>query len=81
MAPMVHEVHEMRVFQRGVDESLMIGDEVVVTVLEVLHDSVRLGICDPSNTPEYWEETLFVEGLTIDSLDEEGSSLELVEAF
>ncbi|OYW14297.1 MAG: hypothetical protein B7Z55_15900 [Planctomycetales bacterium 12-60-4] len=56
MAPMVREVHEMRVFQRGVDESLVIGDEVVVTVLEVLHDSVRLGITDPSGTPGYLEE-------------------------
>lgn len=66
----------MRVFQRGVDESLVIGDDVVVTVLEVQPDFVRLGINDPRNIPAYWEETFFLE-----DLDEEGSSLELASAL
>lgn len=62
----------MQVFQRGVQESLVIGHEVVVTVLEIMPSWVRLGITDPNSDPEYWEETLFV-----DASEEEGSSLDL----
>lgn len=51
----------MRIYQRGVDESLMIGEDVVVTVVEVLPDGVRLGISDPHSIPSYWEETVFLE--------------------
>lgn len=64
----------MQVFQRGVDESLVIGHDVVVTVLEILPSCVRLGITDPNNIPEYWEETLYFEEAT------EDSSLDLVMA-
>jgi carbon storage regulator CsrA len=64
----------MQVFQRGVQESLVIGDEVVVTVLEIMPSWVRLGITDPNSIPEYWEETLFLEE------SEEGSSLDLAMA-
>jgi carbon storage regulator CsrA len=49
----------MHIFQRGVDESLVIGDDVTVTVLDVQPDSVRLGINDPNQFPAYWEETLY----------------------
>jgi carbon storage regulator CsrA len=62
----------MQVFQRGVDESLIIGHDVVVTVLEILPTCVRLGITDPNNVPEYWEETLFLD------TENEDSSLDLV---
>lgn len=76
----------MQVFQRGVDESLVIGSEVVVTVLDVQDGCVRLGITDPNSTPSYREETLYleVESDEIDDffdVDEEGSSLELASAF
>ncbi|MBI1345462.1 carbon storage regulator [bacterium] len=64
----------MQVFLRGVDESLLIGDDVTVTVLEVQRDAVRLGITDLSNVPSYWEETLYLEEV------DEGSSLELASA-
>ncbi len=74
---MVREVDEMREFQRGVAESLVIGGDVIVTVLDVQQGAVRLGICDPGNTPAYWEETLFLE----DAEEEEGSSLELADAL
>ncbi|HUQ71895.1 MAG TPA: carbon storage regulator [Planctomycetaceae bacterium] len=63
----------MQVFQRGVQESLVIGHDVVVTVLEIMPSWVRLGINDPSNDPEYWEETLFLE-----DAEGEDSSLDLV---
>ena len=51
----------MRIFQRGVNEGLVIGRNVVVTVLEIQSTWVRLGIRDPNSSPDYWEETLFVE--------------------
>lgn len=66
----------MQVFQRGVDESLVIGQDVVVTVLEIQPSCVRLGITDPNNIPEYWEETLYLE-----DVEEEGSSLDLALAL
>jgi carbon storage regulator CsrA len=65
----------MRVFQRGVDESLVIGSDVVVTVLDVHAGYVRLGITDPNSEPVYREELLFLEN-EFDA-DEEGSSLQL----
>lgn len=65
----------MQVFLRGVDESLLIGDDVTVTVLEVLSAAVRLGITDPNSVPSYWEETLYLEE------SGEGSSLELADAL
>lgn len=51
----------MQIFVRGVDESLVIGDGVTVTVLEIQPHCVRVGIQDQNATPSYWEETLFVE--------------------
>lgn len=67
----------MQVFQRGVDESLVIGEEYVITVLEILPNCVRLGITDPNSIPEYWEETLYLGGAD----EEEGSSLDLALAL
>jgi carbon storage regulator CsrA len=64
----------MQVFQRGVDESLVIGHDMVVTVLEIMPNCVRLGITDPNNDPEYWEETLFLD------TENEDSSLDLAMA-
>jgi carbon storage regulator CsrA len=51
----------MQVISRQVNEGLVIGEEIIVTVLEILNDCVRLGISNPNNDPEYWEETLFWE--------------------
>ena len=65
----------MQVFHCGVHESLEIGHDVVVTVLEITPSWVRLGISDPNNIPEYWEETLFLE-----DAEGEGSSLDLAMA-
>jgi carbon storage regulator CsrA len=50
----------MHLFQRGVNESLVIGRDLVVTVLEIQPTCVRLGITDPNSFPEYWEETLYL---------------------
>jgi carbon storage regulator CsrA len=51
----------MQIFQRGVNESLKIGRDMVVTVLEIQPSWVRLGIEDPTSDPAYWEETLFID--------------------
>lgn len=48
-----------------VNEGVIIGGKVQVTVLEIRSDSVRLGISSPrAESPDifdYWEETLKVE--------------------
>lgn len=41
------------------NECLTIGS-VLINVLDVLHDSVVLGIMDPDATPNYREEVLFI---------------------
>ena len=50
----------MRVYTRGVDEGLMIGNNVQVNVLEVQTDCVRLAIIDPDASPSYREEVLYL---------------------
>jgi len=50
----------MRVYTRGVDEGLMIGNSVQVNVLEVQTDCVRLAIIDPDASPSYREEVLYL---------------------
>ncbi|WP_067473340.1 carbon storage regulator CsrA [Actinomadura hibisca] len=46
----------MLVLTRRAGESLMIGDEVVVTVLEVRGDLVRIGVDAPRSVPVHREE-------------------------
>ncbi len=50
----------MQVYQRGLNESLVIGHDVVVTVLDIQPHCVRIGIQDPEAIPPYWEETLYL---------------------
>ena len=49
----------MRVYTRGVDEGLMIGETVQVNVLDVQTNCVRLAIIDPDASPTYREEVLY----------------------
>jgi carbon storage regulator len=39
--------HEMLVLSRQVDETIMIGDDIEVTVVDIRGDKVRLGITAP----------------------------------
>ncbi len=48
----------MLVLSRRPQQSIMIGDSVVVTVLEVKGDQVRLGITAPRTVPVHREEVL-----------------------
>jgi carbon storage regulator len=46
----------MLVLSRHVDESIMIGDDIVITVLMMRGDKVRLGISAPAEVPVHREE-------------------------
>ena len=41
----------MLVLSRHRDESIMIGDEIVVTIVDIRGDKVRLGIDAPQDIP------------------------------
>lgn len=69
----------MQIFQRGVNESLVIGRDVVVTVLEIQPHCVRIAVQDPEGSPSYYEETLFLEGGDDDCEPEEMDAADLDE--
>ena len=46
----------MLVLSRHRDESIMIGDNIVITIVDIRGDKVRLGIQAPSNVPVHREE-------------------------
>ena len=48
----------MLVLTRSTNQSIMIGPEIVVTVLEVRGDNVRLGIQAPRSVAVYREEVI-----------------------
>ena len=46
----------MLVLSRGRDQSIMIGDDVVVTIVDIRGDKVRLGIDAPEEIPVHRQE-------------------------
>ena len=48
----------MLVLTRRTSQSVMIGDDIVITVLEVKGDQIRLGITAPREVQVYREELL-----------------------
>ncbi len=46
----------MLVLSRHSNESIVVGDDVVITIVEVRGDKVRLGIQAPSNVPVHRRE-------------------------
>lgn len=46
----------MLVLSRHTDESIMVGDDIVITVVDIRGDKVRLGIAAPSNIPVHRQE-------------------------
>ncbi len=46
----------MLILSRNKDESIMIGDDVRVTIVDVRGDKVRLGITAPKEIPVHREE-------------------------
>jgi carbon storage regulator CsrA len=52
-------VFDMQVISRSVNEGLVIGDNVRVTVLEIQSNYIRLAIETPRQAPYYREEKLY----------------------
>jgi carbon storage regulator len=50
------EENEMLVLSRQLDESIMIGDDIVITVVDIRGDKVRLGIAAPTTIPVHRQE-------------------------
>ncbi len=46
----------MLVLSRHLDESIMIGDDVVITIVDIRGDKVRLGIQAPTEIPVHRQE-------------------------
>jgi carbon storage regulator len=46
----------MLVLSRHRDESIMIGDNIVVTIVDIRGDKVRLGIAAPQDIPVHRQE-------------------------
>ena len=46
----------MLVLSRHRDESIMIGDDVVITIVDIRGDKVRLGIDAPNHVPVHRQE-------------------------
>ena len=46
----------MLVLSRHRDESIMIGDNIVLTIVDIRGDKVRLGIDAPQNIPVHRQE-------------------------
>ncbi|MCO6456125.1 MAG: carbon storage regulator CsrA [Pirellulaceae bacterium] len=46
----------MLVLSRKLGEQIMLGDEVVITIVEIRGDKVRLGIDAPANVPVHRRE-------------------------
>ena len=49
----------MRIISRSVNEGLVIDENVRLTVLEIQHNRVRLGIETPNQAPYYREEFVY----------------------
>ncbi|MFI4877057.1 MAG: carbon storage regulator CsrA, partial [Blastopirellula sp. JB062] len=46
----------MLVLSRHRDESIMIGDNIVITIVDIRGDKVRLGIAAPQDIPVHRQE-------------------------
>jgi carbon storage regulator len=69
----------MLVLTRKTNQSIMIGDDVEVTVLAVSRDKIRLGIAAPKDVPVYRKEVyISIKG---ESGDADGTSGQITEAL
>ena len=53
MPPVTRKVHRMLVLTRKSNQSIMIGDDVEVSILSVMGDKVRIGIQAPQEIPVF----------------------------
>jgi carbon storage regulator len=66
----------MLVLTRKSNQSIMIGDDIEVTVLSVIGDKVRIGIQAPTDVPVFRTE-IYVEIQRGEGAEEHGSSTDL----
>ena len=69
----------MLVLTRKTNQSIMIGDEVEVTVLAVSRDKIRLGIAAPKDVPVYRKEVYL--SIKSENADGDGTSEQVGEAL
>ena len=69
----------MRMMTRRVNESLVIGSDIHVTVLDIRENCVRLAISSPETFPQYWEQTLYWEQAQEGQLEEDQVEQEAAE--
>jgi|GEM_PF-672028 carbon storage regulator CsrA len=60
----------MQMITRRVNESLVIGSDIHVTVLDICKNFVRLAISSPKHDPQYWEQTLYWDDAQEDDQEE-----------
>jgi len=60
----------MQMITRRVNEGLVIGNDIHVTVLDICEDCVRLAISSPNRIPPYREETLYWDAAEEESVRE-----------
>jgi sRNA-binding carbon storage regulator CsrA len=70
---------QMRMMTRRVNESLVIGSDIHVTVLDIRENCVRLAISSPEAFPQYWEQTLYWNPAQEDRLEEDQVEQEAAE--
>jgi len=51
----------MQVISRAENESIQLGEQLTVTVVEVHDEYVRLGITSTNGELNYWEETVYLQ--------------------
>ncbi len=72
----------MLVLTRSTNQSIMIGPDIVVTVLEVRGDNVRLGIQAPRSIAVYREEVIAqLEAANKDASSPTADALEQLRSF
>ncbi len=48
----------MLVLSRKINEKIMVGDDIVITIVKIDRNQVRIGISAPGHVPVYREEIL-----------------------
>ena len=72
----------MLVLTRKTNQSIMIGDDVEVTVLAVSRDKIRLGITAPKDIPVYRKEVyLSIKGEGFDEDEDQDPAQQVSEAL
>ncbi|MCY2965527.1 MAG: carbon storage regulator CsrA, partial [Planctomycetota bacterium] len=68
----------MLVLSRQRDESIIIGDNIVITVVDIRGDKVRLGIQAPTEIPVHRQEVY--EAIQREQVKTQGGETEVVDA-